>query len=135
MEAWFSLVPNQEESQHDQEPATARTLSSLQRWFPRLGAVIEGTDGTKISVTNFVLPQMYHSIEVRNPSGEKVFSDRSWLGEKPGTYTHQLFTVADAFLRRDISELPWSEPEDSVKNMELIDSIYTTAGLKRRGEE
>ena len=76
-------------------------------------------------VLNFVMPQIYHRLTVRDRSGtarERVPGD--------ATYTHQL----RAFLRAvRQGEAPPTGPDDAIANMRVIDAVYEAAGLGKRG--
>ena len=104
---------------------------------PRLGVVVECEGGT-VELNNYVLPTIYHSINVcRGARGgksksncrvEKVytFADAGVYGLKGEdwwmTHRYQL----EAFVDRLKGRKPqmWVYAEDSVKNMEWIEKIY-----------
>ncbi|KAJ7504167.1 NAD(P)-binding protein [Mycena galericulata] len=98
--------------------------------MPDLNAVIECEKG-RIQVTNYVMPTLYHSITV-TPTGEKSRVEKVYtfpdLGEPWWTtYRYQL----EAFVNKVKGRTPhvWITKEDSIKNMEAIESVYTKSGL------
>jgi predicted dehydrogenase len=89
-----------------------------------LGATVVGDAGT-LKVRNFTMPHLGGKLTVVTPSGK-----RSEKGGPGRTYTFQLAAFADAVLRGGPVLTP---PSDSIANMEVIDAIYTAAGLPLRG--
>ena len=91
----------------------------------RLSAEIIGTKGS-ISIINPFTPQMlYHRLKIK--------SGKTSLVEKfntEGTYTHQLRAFAAYILKGEPLAI---NMDDSIANMRVIDAVYDTAGLKRRG--
>ena len=90
----------------------------------RMRAVARGDRG-EMRVFNPIAPQFFHRLRVNTQNGrrsERVAGDAS--------YTHQL----RAFVAAVRSGHPFpSTPEDGVKNMQVIDAVYTRAGLSPRG--
>jgi predicted dehydrogenase len=104
--------------------ATGRTVASLwSRHVLALGAKIVGERGA-VRVFNFVLPQLYHRLAITidgRTRHERVDGDP--------TYTYQLRAFAAA-----VAGGPNLTPAaDAVTTMQLIDDVYTRAGLKPRG--
>jgi predicted dehydrogenase len=91
----------------------------------RIRARAVGESGT-MDVLNPVAPQFYHHLTVTSRAG-KVRRERV---ERVATYTCQLRAFAGAVLRGEPILTP---PEDSVKNMRVIDAIYRAADLPIRG--
>ena len=95
-------------------------------WSTRLlqiSAHVVGDRG-ELRVLNPVLPQMFHRLTVKAPSGKRVerFGRRA-------SYAYQLDAFAGAVLR---GEPVKTTPEDAVQNMTVIDAIYRAAGLPLR---
>jgi len=100
---------------------TGRVLCSM--WSSdllKIGARAVGERG-ELSVSN---PLTGHQLSVRGKEGNRVerFSKRA-------TYAYQLDAFAAAVLRGEPVLTP---PADSIANMTVIDSIYTSAGLPLR---
>jgi predicted dehydrogenase len=90
----------------------------------RASARVRGDRGD-LAVLNPIAPQFFHRLSVR--------TDRSTRHERihgDATYTCQLRAFVAAV--REGGALPTS-PEDAVKNMRVIDAVYTKAGLAPRG--
>jgi len=103
---------------------TGRIRCSM--WSTRLlqiSAHVVGDRG-ELRVLNPVLPQMFHRLTVKAPSGKRVerFGRRA-------SYAYQLDAFAGAVLR---GEPVKTTPEDAVQNMTVIDAIYRAAGLPLR---
>lgn len=100
------------------------TCSLFSSQLLRLQAVVRGERG-EMRVFNPFAPHFYHRLSLRTPDGttvERVHGD--------ATYTHQLRAFVDAV--RHHTALP-TEAGDGVANMQVIDAVYTRAGLPRRG--
>ena len=83
----------------------------------------------ELEVDNPFLPHLYHQITVNT-------IEESWTEKLDGddiqsTYYYQLRDFAEAILNNDL-KTP-TGLEDGIKNMEIIDQVYTKAGLKQRG--
>ena len=152
MTSWFDLLPAKvSEKEEDSESVSreksveirsvenyghAKTKASLTKWIPKMSVRVVATDGSVLEATNFVMPQYYHSMKVVDgPSGETRAKERSWLGEKPSTYVLQLRAICECFAKKDYGFLPWKGPEDSIRTMDLVDSVYESSGLLRRGQK
>jgi len=85
---------------------------------------IEGTEGS-MTLTNPLLPHLGHSLQwtERASTNTRVLSRRS-------SYEYQLDAFADAVLHG--RELPTGS-YDAVRQMTVLDEIYTAAGLPVRG--
>jgi predicted dehydrogenase len=95
----------------------------------------------QISASFFVLPQIYHNLEVSSFTDAQAAEDQ--IAEKQVTvryekqygsgfssYHYQL----EAFVSAVKDGAPFSTTgEDGVKNMKTIEMIYDAAGLPRRG--
>ncbi|KAJ7272286.1 NAD(P)-binding protein [Mycena rebaudengoi] len=98
----------------------------------RLHATITCERG-EIAIYNYVLPQLYHSITIKgskNNRVEKAYTLRD-LGEPWwSSYRYQL----EAFVNVVKGRTPhtWVTKEDSIKNMEAIESVYAKSGLGSR---
>jgi predicted dehydrogenase len=92
----------------------------------RIRARVIGELGT-MDVANPVAPQLYHRLTVTSRDGK----ERREHVERVSTYACQLRAFAGAVLRGEDILTP---PEDSVKNMRVIDAIYRAAGLPLRGD-
>jgi predicted dehydrogenase len=90
---------------------------------------------------NYMMPHLYHFIEITDKkTGHTSYQKHYSFGPKWGargeswwsTYRYQLEAFVDKVRGR---EPPcWIEPEDSVQQMECIDSVYEKSGLgKRKG--
>ncbi|KAJ7491932.1 NAD(P)-binding protein [Mycena latifolia] len=101
--------------------------------LPNINAVIE-CEGGRIAVTNYIMPTLYHSISV-TPRGGKGRVEKAYTFAKLGepwwtTYRYQL----EAFVNKVKGRTPhaWVTKEDSIKNMEVIESVYAKSGLGSR---
>lgn len=83
---------------------------------------VVGTEG-RLVVNNLVFPSKGHSI-----TQSKDELDRIWTVRGLETYDHQLEAIIRALTSGD--RLP-TEGADSLSNMEIIDAIYTAAGIAR----
>jgi predicted dehydrogenase len=92
----------------------------------RMRARVVGDLG-ELKVFNPIAPHVYHRLSVRTQQGSRR-ERRS--GE--ATYTHQLRAFVAAVQRGE--PFP-STPVDGVKNMQVIDAIYSKAGMQPRGVE
>jgi predicted dehydrogenase len=90
----------------------------------RFGATVTGTEGS-MKVRNFTMPHMFGKAWIKTPTGSRSFD-----GGKTHTYDHQMTAFAEAVLRGGPVLTP---PSDSVANMDVIDAVYTAAGLPLRG--
>jgi predicted dehydrogenase len=89
----------------------------------RLHAEITGSEG-KLSVFNPFSPQYGHRLKVTTASGTR----KERFSRRP-TYDYQLEALAGAV--ENGASFPTTSG-DAIRTMELIDSIYTAAGLPRR---
>ncbi|KAJ6456116.1 NAD(P)-binding protein [Mycena sanguinolenta] len=100
--------------------------------MPNLNAHIECEKG-EIKVMNYIMPTQYHSITVT--AGGKSRVEKAYtlpdLGEPWwASYRYQL----EAFVNKVKGRTPhtWVTKEDSIKNMEVIESVYAKSGLGSR---
>lgn len=108
------------------EGATAHLFCSMRsRCLLRTRVHVRG-DAGELRVTNMMLPQLlYHRLTLKTAEGV-----RSEKFTKRPTYEFQMRAFVDAVRgRAPIS----SDGEEGVKNMQVIDAIYTAAGLTPRG--
>ncbi|MGB1609927.1 MAG: Gfo/Idh/MocA family oxidoreductase, partial [Ilumatobacteraceae bacterium] len=84
---------------------------------------VYGSEGTMIAM-NPLAPQNGASITIETDSGREVHEVDS-----SATYLHQLVTFRDAVAS---GVHPITSGEDSIQNMEVIDAIYTAAGIGPR---
>ncbi len=84
---------------------------------------VYGSAGTMIAM-NPLAPQNGASITIETDSGREVHEVDS-----SATYLHQLVTFRDAVTS---GVHPITSGEDSIQNMEVIDAIYTAAGIGPR---
>ncbi|CAM3320745.1 Gfo/Idh/MocA family protein [Kibdelosporangium persicum] len=89
----------------------------------RMSATVYGSDGL-MSLTNPYMPQMWHRMTVMSNGGK-----RTERFTKRPTYAFQLDAFKNAVEKGEPTLTP---PEDSVRNMAVIDAIYTAAGLEPR---
>ncbi|KAF7370108.1 hypothetical protein MSAN_00640900 [Mycena sanguinolenta] len=87
----------------------------------------------EIKVTNYLIPTQYHSITVTAGGKSRVEKAYTFpdLGEPWWTtYRYQL----EAFVNKVKGRKPhtWISKEDSIKNMEVIESVYAKSGLGSR---
>ena len=82
-------------------------------------------DRGRLRVWNPLAPQMLHRLTVRSDGGAR----RERLSRRP-TYDYQLDAFCAAVLR---GQPPLTPPSDSIANMQVIDAVYTAAGLRPRG--
>ncbi|KAJ7781863.1 NAD(P)-binding protein [Mycena maculata] len=101
--------------------------------LPDINATIECEKG-RIQIMNYVMPTAYHSITV-TPTGKKSRVEKAYtfpdLGEPWwSSYRYQL----EAFINKVKGRPPhvWVTKEDSIKNMEVIESVYAKSGLGSR---
>ena len=90
----------------------------------KLGATVVGDQGV-MKVRNFTMPHLFGKLTVSTAAGK-----RSEVASKDRTYERQLEAFCGAVLRGGPNLTP---PSDSVTNMEIIDAVYTAAGLPLRG--
>ncbi|KZW00169.1 NAD(P)-binding protein [Exidia glandulosa HHB12029] len=108
----------------------------------KLGMTVKGDKG-EATLFNFVMPVLYHYITVKTKDGksrtEKVYVPPSMEGEWNGwpkaqvwwsTYRYQLEAFVDKVKGRNPHY--WMEADDSVKQMEAIESVYAKSGLGSR---
>jgi predicted dehydrogenase len=109
--------------------ATGNMICSFHNFNPmrfvNISSRIKGKKG-KIKVLNPFLPHLFHSITI---STDKGIAKKKIEGET--TYDYQLKAVADHILKN--TPLPITM-NDAIENMEIIDDVYTKAGMVRRGE-
>ncbi|KAA2251174.1 Gfo/Idh/MocA family oxidoreductase [Solihabitans fulvus] len=89
----------------------------------RLSARVVGEAG-ELRVFNPIAPQYTHRLSVRTRDHHRT----EHFGKRP-TYAYQLDAFTAAVLRGEPVLTP---PEDSVKNMAVIDAVYRAAGLPLR---
>jgi predicted dehydrogenase len=105
--------------------ATGRLECSMwSRRLLRISAKVVGDRG-EMKVFNFVAPHLRNRLTVR-VDGRKT---RERVPGDP-TYTYQLRAFAGAVLRGE--PFP-TTPEDAVLTMQLVDDVYTAAGMPLRG--
>ncbi|KAJ7825732.1 NAD(P)-binding protein [Mycena olivaceomarginata] len=102
--------------------------------LPIMNAVIQCEKG-EIKVMNYIAPTLYHSITVTTTANKKSRVEKAYtfpdLGEPWWTtYRYQL----EAFVNKVKGRTPhaWVTKEDSIKNMEAIESVYAKSGLGSR---
>lgn len=107
---------------------TASVTASLrsQIWNWRAFVKVTGETGT-MTVLNPFLPQFFHRITVQTASSRR----RDSVPRNPSTYACQLYALVEAL--RGGPTMP-TGGIDGIKTMAVIDSVYSTAGLHRRGE-
>lgn len=107
---------------------TASITVSLrsQIWNWRAFVKVTGENGT-MTVLNPFLPQFFHRITVQTNAGVR----RESVSRHPSSYACQLEALVNS-LRGGVT-LP-TNGVDGINNMAVIDSIYSAAGLRRRGE-
>lgn len=113
--------------------ATGRVRASI--WSRRVLSIrarAVGTDG-EMSVTNFVMPQLYHQLTVRTSGGsQRPTVRREHVARQPSSYARQLAAFATAVL--DGGPVITSA-RDAVATMNVLDGIYRACGLPLRGEK
>jgi predicted dehydrogenase len=100
----------------------------------------------RIEFPGFVQPVLSHSITIKEKDGAGKLTGKSqtttaFVGAGIGepwwsTYRYQLEAMVSMIKARKIGEQyagPWVSMGESIKIMEIIDSIYEHAGLPRRG--
>lgn len=107
---------------------TASVTASLrsQIWNWRAFVKVTGENGT-MTVLNPFLPQFFHRITIQTPSVRR----RETVSRNPSTYACQLEVLIDSL--RGGAAMP-TDSLDGIKTMEVIDAVYSAAGLRRRGE-
>ncbi|RDB23953.1 D-xylose 1-dehydrogenase (NADP(+)) 2 [Hypsizygus marmoreus] len=99
-------------------------------------------EGGEISVNNFLMPTLYHSIKVSKKDGqgtktrvEKVytFAEGNMEGKGEAWWTTYRFQL-EAFVDKVKGRTPqtWIDKEDSIANMQWIEEIYAKTGLGSR---
>ncbi|KAJ7625522.1 NAD(P)-binding protein [Roridomyces roridus] len=100
--------------------------------MPTFTVVVECEKG-QLEMFNYVAPHFMHSISIK-PVGKKGRVEKVYKypdGEDwHSTYRHQL----EAFVSKVKGRTPrtWVTREDSIKNMEVIESVYAKSGLGSR---
>ncbi|KAJ7066416.1 NAD(P)-binding protein [Mycena amicta] len=110
-------------------PATLGLLPKM----PDLTAAIKCEKG-EIKVMNYLMPTFYHSITVTPTKGkqrvEKAYTfptvGEAWWS----TYRYQLEAFVNKVRGRPVHA--WVSKEDSIANMEAIESVYAKSGLGSR---
>ncbi|EIN09608.1 NAD(P)-binding protein [Punctularia strigosozonata HHB-11173 SS5] len=95
-------------------------------------------EGGELTLSNFVLPTLWHSITVSKREGrgrvtrtEKAYTFKDGIGEPWWTtYRYQLEAFVDKLKGRNPHY--WMTGEDSVANMEWIERVYEKSGLGSR---
>ncbi|WP_421121550.1 Gfo/Idh/MocA family protein [Aquihabitans daechungensis] len=90
----------------------------------KLGARVVGDKG-EMKVRNFTMPHLFGKVTVSTEAGS-----RSEVASKDRTYVRQLDAFCGAVLHGGPNLTP---PSDSITTMEIIDAVYTAAGLPLRG--
>jgi predicted dehydrogenase len=90
----------------------------------KLGARVVGEKG-EARIRNFTMPHLLGKVTVSTDAGS-----RTEVASKERTYACQLDAFCGAVLRGGPNLTP---PSDSVTTMEIIDAVYTAAGLPLRG--
>ena len=104
---------------------TARiTCSLLSARLLGSSALVVGTKAI-LRATNLIGPQYFNWLSIETQKSKKRYS----VPGKP-TYHYQLVEFARRASQRDIVHLDLT---DSIENMDLIDKIYSAAGLPVRG--
>ncbi|KAJ7504193.1 NAD(P)-binding protein [Mycena galericulata] len=114
-------------------PGGATTATLACRTTSVMDAVIECESG-RIEVKNYIMPTLYHSITV-TPTGGKKRVEKAYTFPNLGqpwwtTYRYQLEAFVNKVKGRKTHA--WITKEYSVKNMEIIESIYAKSGLGSR---
>ncbi|MFC0113644.1 Gfo/Idh/MocA family protein [Kibdelosporangium aridum] len=99
------------------------TCSMWSSDFLRVSATVYGSNGL-MSLTNPYAPQLFHRMTVVAGGGKRV----ERFGKRP-TYEYQLDAFVNAVEKGEPTLTP---PQDSIRNMAVIDAIYTAAGLEPR---
>lgn len=95
--------------------------------IPKIGMRVDGEVG-RVEMYNFVLPTLYHYIEVKIHGGhgrvEKVYRGKEGMKGKEwwSTYRHQLEAMVDRIRGRETET--WVSREESVATMECIERVY-----------
>jgi predicted dehydrogenase len=101
--------------------------------WPRVDLTVNLEGGTVV-LSNYVLPTLYHTLTVTPTKGkkrtEKVYRFKDGYGENWMTYRYQL----EAFVAQVRGRAPqtWISEQESVGQMEVLESIYKKAGLPVR---
>ncbi|HEY8123792.1 MAG TPA: Gfo/Idh/MocA family oxidoreductase [Myxococcota bacterium] len=104
--------------------ASGRVVCSMFSWrLFGISARVRGTRG-ELRVFNPIAPQFFHRVRVKSERGNR--SERVSDGT---SYGHQLAAFTRAV--REGAPFP-TTPDDAVKNMAVIDSIYRAAGMQPR---
>jgi predicted dehydrogenase len=113
--------------------ATVKIDVSIWTPIPRISLVIEGEEGAEITVRNWAAPHiLYNAILVTDTAGSK--RTEKFATGAPNPYALQLRAFLDAIAAvRDGRSSEGADADNAVKNLELIDSVYSRAGLPPRG--
>ncbi|MFJ9629745.1 Gfo/Idh/MocA family protein [Streptomyces sp. NPDC101175] len=112
--------------------ATGRLRASM--WSRRVLSIRARAIGSQgeLTVTNFLMPQLYHRLTVRTTSGpDRPTTRHERVARQPSSYACQLSAFAAAVLDGDPV---LTSARDAVETMGVIDGIYRTGGLPPRGE-
>lgn len=109
---------------------TASLDTSLWQIVPKITIDIIGRDNSSnICVTNWVAPHMlYNSVIIDSKDGHQT---KQYFPRNRTTYGYMLEAFADAILNNNPSAI-LTDGRDAIKNMQLIDEIYTKAGMTPR---
>ncbi|KAF8934463.1 hypothetical protein EDD21DRAFT_338657 [Dissophora ornata] len=137
MEAVLNLkTPDKSDLKAELTVSLTNPWFSLQTYREVIPIFIAETDDKIFTFGVYALPGVYHYLSIKDKATGKTENLPKVYGEGYSTYKYQL----DAFVKgvksggKDAATtIPgWVTGEDSVLNMKVIDSIYTTAGMKVR---
>jgi predicted dehydrogenase len=111
--------------------STAKITCSLFKIIPSVYMSITGSNGVKLSVTNWVAPQLlYNKLSVSGHTEDTTKNRSETFPKDKSTYYYQLQAFVNAVKG---TGTVLTDTEDAVKNQQLIDSIYQKLNLPLRG--
>jgi hypothetical protein len=96
-------------------------------WNIRMGIRVDGELGTLKSLNPFAA-HLFHTVRIDFKDG-RVRKEK--VARHPTSYSHQLERFI-ALLDGRVKDSP-SSPEEAIRTLEVMDSMYRKAGLRLRG--
>ncbi|KAG0335894.1 hypothetical protein BG004_008269 [Podila humilis] len=106
---------------------------SLQTWREFTPRFVVETDKKIFTYGWFLLPGMYHYISVKDKTTGKTEQLPKVYGEGYMSYRYQLEAFVQGVRSGSGEGIPgWVSGEESIATMQVLDAIYTAAGMKLR---
>merc|ERR1711991_414050 len=93
-------------------------------------------ENSTIELKNFLWPHKYHLLTIKINNTEFVLEEKAETAKEISTYELQLFEWARVIRSNDDNNSTvLNDTYNAVEYMKLIDRIYESAGMRKRGEE